>query len=104
MNDIYIIRAAAKEGSGAPRAVSVRGAMLLFERVTEQQPLIIESRMGENGAIFREGLESAFSRFRFRRQTTITLAKGVGVWWSDNKAAARKCPLRCKLSYFDICN
>ena len=76
--------------------------MLLFERVTEQQPLIIESRMGENGVIFRDGLESAFFRSRFRRQTTITLAKGVGVRWSDNKVAARKCLLHCKLSYFDI--
>src|SRR5207247_1587373 len=39
------------------------GASLVFGRVTAQQPLIIESQMGEQGVIFSDGIEQDFLEF-----------------------------------------
>lgn len=54
------------------------GATLLFGRVTEQQPLIIESQMSENGVIFSDGIEADFLDFNSGTKATITLAEKRG--------------------------
>jgi hypothetical protein len=51
---------------------------LLFGRVTEQQPLILESQMGENGVIFSDGIEADFLDFNSGTKATITLAEKRG--------------------------
>jgi NAD kinase len=53
-------------------------ATLLFGRVTEQQPLILESQMGENGVIFSDGIEADFLDFNSGTKATITLAEKRG--------------------------
>jgi NAD kinase len=54
------------------------GATLLFGRVTEQQPLVIESQMSENGVIFSDGIEADFLDFNSGTRATITLAEKHG--------------------------
>jgi hypothetical protein len=54
------------------------GATLLFGRVTEEQPLIIESQMGENGVIFSDGIEADFLDFNSGTRATIALAEKRG--------------------------
>jgi NAD kinase len=54
------------------------GASLVFGRVTEQQPLVIESQMGENGVIFSDGIEADFLDFNSGTRATITLAEKRG--------------------------
>ena len=54
------------------------GATLLFGRVTKEQPLIIESQMGENGVIFSDGIEADFLDFNSGAKATITLAEKQG--------------------------
>jgi NAD kinase len=61
-----------------PFPTRTTGASLLFGRVTEQQPLIIESQMGENGVIFSDGIETDFLDFNSGTRATITLAEKRG--------------------------
>ncbi len=53
-------------------------ATMLFGRVTEQQPLVLESQMGENGVIFSDGIEADFLDFNSGTKATITLAEKRG--------------------------
>jgi len=55
------------------------GAALVFGRVTEQQPLMIESRMGEAGVIFSDGIEQDFLEFNSGTHATIGIAERKGV-------------------------
>jgi NAD kinase len=61
-----------------PFPTRTTGATLLFGRVTERQPLIIESQMGENGVIFSDGIEADFLDFNSGTRATITLAERCG--------------------------
>ncbi|HEY3900559.1 MAG TPA: sugar kinase [Chthoniobacter sp.] len=54
------------------------GATLVFGRVTSQQPLVIESQMGENGVIFSDGIEADFLDFNSGTRATISLAEKQG--------------------------
>ena len=55
------------------------GASLVFGRVTAQQPLIIESQMGENGVIFSDGIEQDFLEFNSGTRAVIGIAERKGV-------------------------
>jgi NAD kinase len=55
------------------------GATLVFGRVTPQQPLVIESRMGEAGVIFSDGIEQDFLEFNSGTRATIGVAERKGV-------------------------
>jgi NAD kinase len=55
------------------------GATLVFGRVTLQQPLVIESRMGEAGVIFSDGIEQDFLEFNSGTRATIGIAERKGV-------------------------
>lgn len=61
-----------------PFPTQTTGATLVYGRVTEQQPLIIESQMGENGVIFSDGIEADFLDFNSGTKATITLAEKRG--------------------------
>lgn len=61
-----------------PFPTRTTGATLLFGRITDQQPLIIESQMGENGVIFSDGIEADFLDFNSGTKATITLAEKCG--------------------------
>ncbi len=54
------------------------GTSLVFGQVTPQQPLTIESQMGENGVIFSDGIEQDFLEFNSGTKATIALAKQKG--------------------------
>src|SRR5439155_8421602 len=55
------------------------GASLVFGRVTAQQPLIIESQMGENGVIFSDGIEQDFLEFNSGTRAVISIAERKGL-------------------------
>jgi len=55
------------------------GVSLVFGRVTEQQPLVIESQMGENGVIFSDGIEQDFLEFNSGARAVIGIAERKGV-------------------------
>jgi len=55
------------------------GASLVFGRVTTQEPLIIESQMGENGVIFSDGIEQDFLEFNSGTRAVIGIAERKGV-------------------------
>ena len=55
------------------------GATLVFGRVTPQQPLTIESQMGEAGVIFSDGIEQDFLEFNSGTRATIGIAERKGV-------------------------
>ena len=55
------------------------GASLVFGRVTAQQPLIIESQMGEHGVIFSDGIEQDFLEFNSGTRAVIGIAERKGV-------------------------
>jgi len=61
-----------------PFPTRTTGATLLFGRVTEQEPLVLESQMGENGVIFSDGIETDFLDFNSGTRATITLAEKRG--------------------------
>lgn len=61
-----------------PFPTRTTAATLLFGRVTEQQPLTLESQMGENGVIFSDGIEADFLDFNSGTRATITLAEKRG--------------------------
>lgn len=54
------------------------GASLVFGQITPQQPLVVESLMGENGVIFSDGIEQDFVEFNSGTKATISLAKRTG--------------------------
>jgi len=54
-------------------------ASLVFGRVTAQQPLILESQMGEHGVIFSDGIEQDFLEFNSGTQAVIGIAERKGV-------------------------
>ena len=55
------------------------GASLVFGRVTAQQPLIIESQMGEQGVIFSDGIEQDFLEFNSGTRAVINIAERKGL-------------------------
>jgi hypothetical protein len=61
-----------------PFPTQTTGATLVFGRVTSQQPLRIESQMGENGVIFSDGIEADFLDFNSGTTATISLAEKQG--------------------------
>ena len=54
------------------------GASIVFGRVTAETPLMLESRMAENGVIFSDGVEKDFLEFNSGSQAVITPAEKKG--------------------------
>ena len=61
-----------------PFPSNTTGAALAFGKVTAQQPLVIESQMGENGVIFSDGIEQDFIEFNSGTKATISISKRKG--------------------------
>lgn len=55
------------------------GASLVFGRVSEDKPLLIESHMPERGVIFSDGIEADFVEFNSGSKVTVTIAERKGV-------------------------
>jgi hypothetical protein len=62
-----------------PFPTKTTGASLVFGRVTPEKPLILESRMAENGVIFSDGIEKDFLEFNSGAQAVIGIAERKGV-------------------------
>jgi NAD kinase len=62
-----------------PFPTKMTGASLVFGRVTPETPLILESRMPENGVIFSDGIEKDFLEFNSGTQAVIGIAERKGV-------------------------
>ena len=62
-----------------PFPTKTTGASLVFGRVTAEVPLVLESRMAENGVIFSDGIEQDFLEFNSGTQAVIGLAERKGV-------------------------
>jgi NAD kinase len=62
-----------------PFPTKTTGASLVFGRVTAETPLILESRMAENGVIFSDGIEKDFLEFNSGTQAVIGVAERKGV-------------------------
>jgi len=62
-----------------PFPTKTTGASLVFGRVTTETPLILESRMAENGVIFSDGIEQDFLEFNSGTQAVISIAERKGV-------------------------
>jgi hypothetical protein len=62
-----------------PFPTNTTGASLVFGRITPESPLIIESRMAENGVIFSDGIEKDFLEFNSGTQAVIGIAERKGV-------------------------
>jgi hypothetical protein len=62
-----------------PFPTRTTGASLVFGRVTPEAPLILDSRMPENGVIFSDGIEKDFLEFNSGTQAVITVADRKGV-------------------------
>lgn len=52
---------------------------LVFGHVSQDEPLVIESLMGENGVIFSDGIEADFLEFNSGTRATISVAEQQGV-------------------------
>lgn len=61
-----------------PFPSNTTGTSLVFGKITPQQPLVIESQMGENGVIFSDGIEHDFLEFNSGTKATISLASRKG--------------------------
>ena len=61
-----------------PFPSNTTGTSLVFGKVTREQPLVLESQMGENGVIFSDGIEHDFLEFNSGTQATISLAGRKG--------------------------
>ena len=61
-----------------PFPCKTTGANLVFGKILADEPLRIESLMGENGVIFSDGMESDFLAFNSGAEAVITLAKKRG--------------------------
>lgn len=62
-----------------PFPSNTTGNSLIFGKVTPNQPLVLESLMGENGVIFSDGIEHDFLEFNSGTKATITLASRKGL-------------------------
>jgi len=62
-----------------PFPTRTTGATLVFGRVTNESPLVLESRMAENGVIFSDGIEKDFLEFNSGTQAVIGIAERKGV-------------------------
>ena len=62
-----------------PFPTKTTGASLVFGRVTAETPLILESRMAENGVIFSDGIEKDFLEFNSGTKAVIGIADRKGV-------------------------
>jgi hypothetical protein len=62
-----------------PFPTKTTGTSLVFGRVTPETPLILESRMAENGVIFSDGIEKDFLEFNSGTQAVISIAERKGV-------------------------
>lgn len=62
-----------------PFPTRTTGTSLVFGRVTAEAPLILESRMAENGVIFSDGIEKDFLDFNSGTQAVIGIAERKGV-------------------------
>lgn len=62
-----------------PFPTNTTGTSLVFGRVTAETPLILESRMAENGVIFSDGIEKDFLEFNSGTQAIIGIAERKGV-------------------------
>src|SRR5436190_1213927 len=62
-----------------PFPTKTTGTSLVFGRVTAETPLILESRMAENGVIFSDGIEKDFLEFNSGTQAVIGIAERKGI-------------------------
>jgi hypothetical protein len=62
-----------------PFPTKTTGASLVFGRITPETPLILESRMTENGVIFSDGIEKDFLEFNSGTQAVIGVAERKGL-------------------------
>jgi NAD kinase len=62
-----------------PFPTNTTGASLVFGRVTTETPLILQSRMAENGVIFSDGIEKDFLEFNSGTQAVVCIAERKGV-------------------------
>jgi len=62
-----------------PFPTKTTGVSLVFGRVTPEMPLILESRMAENGVVFSDGIEKDFLEFNSGTQAVIGIAERKGV-------------------------
>jgi len=62
-----------------PFPTKTTGASLVFGRVTPETPLILESRMAENGVIFSDGIEKDFLEFNSGTKAVIGIAERKGL-------------------------
>jgi NAD kinase len=62
-----------------PFPTQTTGASLVFGRVTPEVPLMLESRMAEQGVIFSDGIEKDFLEFNSGTQAIIRIAERKGV-------------------------
>ena len=62
-----------------PFPTKTTGTSLVFGRVTTETPLILESRMAENGVVFSDGIEQDFLEFNSGTQAVIGIAERKGV-------------------------
>src|SRR5882672_7909660 len=62
-----------------PFPTNTTGVSLVFGCVTAETPLILESRMAENGVIFSDGIEKDFLEFNSGTQAVIGIAERKGV-------------------------
>ncbi len=62
-----------------PFPTKTTGASLVFGRVTPETPLILESRMAENGVIFSDGIEKDFLEFNLGTRAVVGIAERKGV-------------------------
>jgi NAD kinase len=62
-----------------PFPTRTTSASLVFGRVTNETPLILESQMAENGVIFSDGIENDFLEFNSGTQAVIGIAEKKGV-------------------------
>lgn len=61
-----------------PYASVSSGAELVFGRLSPEAPLTIESKMGEKGIIFSDGMQSDYLEFNHSVTSTFTLAQAKG--------------------------
>jgi hypothetical protein len=62
-----------------PFPTKTTGTSLVFGRITTETPLILESRMAENGVIFSDGIEKDFLEFNSGTQAVISIADRKGI-------------------------
>ena len=61
-----------------PFPTKTTGTSLVFGRVSPETPLILESRMAENGVIFSDGIEKDFLEFNSSTRAIIGIAERKG--------------------------